>query len=145
MDVHIDIAGSQELDALPAFYDETEYGGGTLPSDRIVVAVSEGRLVGAYRLAREQGLLVLRGMRIRSEHRRQGIGRRLLQALTDVSEPCYCVPYAYLAHFYGQAGFVLLAEAETPGLLRARAAEYRRRGLDVVVMGRRPTWEDGTK
>jgi GNAT superfamily N-acetyltransferase len=125
---------------MPAFYDETQYAGGLLPSDRVVVALSGKQIVGAYRLAREHDVLVLRGMRVRSQHRRQGIGVRLLDALSGLTEPCYCLPLVHLADsLYGRAGFAALTQAETPAFPRERAAEYARRGFDVIVMRREPT------
>ena len=144
MKVQVHIAGSEELQGVAEFYDETEYSGGILPSDRIVVALSDGRLVGAYRLVREHDLLVLRGMRVRASLRRQGIGVRLLHALTDFGESCYCVPHACLEGFYGHVGFALLANTETPGFLLARAAQSRGQGLDVIVMRREPATPDRT-
>ena len=48
------------------------------------------------------------------------------------------MPYVYLGDFYAQAGFEPLQDAEAPAFLSARAADYRQRGLDVLVMKRRP-------
>ena len=103
--VRVHIASPDEFRGVADLYRETDYAGGVLPSDRIVVAKSDGRLLGAYRLVREHDVLVLRGMRVRAALRRQGIGTRLLDALQDIEEPCYCVPHAYLEGFYGRAGF----------------------------------------
>jgi len=136
--VRVHIASPDEFRGVADLYRETDYAGGVLPSDRIVVAKSDGRLLGAYRLVREHDVLVLRGMRVRAALRRQGIGTRLLDALQDIEEPCYCVPHAYLEGFYGRAGFVSLEKAEMPPFLRTRATQYRAKGLDVIVMKREP-------
>ena len=143
MIVRVDTAGPEELGAVAEFYCDTEYAGGILPSDRVVVATFEGRIVGVCRLARENGSLVLRGMRVGAGLRRHGIGARLLDALRDVEEACYCVPHAYLAHLYGKAGFVTVPAAEIPAFLRVRAEQYRAKGLNVVVMRREPVAPDG--
>jgi len=138
MVVRVHIASPDEISEVSELYREADYTPGVLPSDRIVVAESDGHLVGAYRLAREHDVLVLRGMRVHLGLRRQGIGIRLLDALQDIEEPCYCVPHAYLQGFYGRVGFVSLQAEEMPAFLCSRAAEYRAKGLDVVIMKREP-------
>jgi N-acetylglutamate synthase-like GNAT family acetyltransferase len=132
------VARTNECEEVARFLLETGYGGAVLPSDRLVVAEQDGRLAGAFRLAREAGVLVLRGMRVREDLRRAGIGRRLLGALAGLDEVCFCVPHAYLEGFYSSAGFVRLQEPETPDFLRQRAQRYREQGLDVIVMRRDP-------
>jgi hypothetical protein len=67
----------------------------------------------------------------------KGIGAQLLAALREIDEPCYCVPYAHLEAFYARAGFVLIEEG-FPDFLRARAVDYRAKGLSVPVMKRKP-------
>jgi hypothetical protein len=42
--------------------------------------------------------------------------------------PCYCIPYAHLAGFYGQIGFRQVDPGETPDFLAARLADDRFRG-----------------
>jgi N-acetylglutamate synthase-like GNAT family acetyltransferase len=139
MNARVRIALPEELDAVSELYDETQYAGGILPSDQVVVALSDGCLVGACRLAREHDVLVLRGMRVRAPLRRRGIGARLLDALKDVEETCYCVPLTSLEGFYGAAGFVRVEAGETPSFLRERASQYRARGFNVLVMRRDPS------
>jgi N-acetylglutamate synthase-like GNAT family acetyltransferase len=131
-------ARPEEREDVARFLIETGYGGGVLPSDRLVAAEQDGRVVGAFRLAREEGVLVLRGMRVREDLRGAGIGRRLLGALAGLEEVCYCVPHAYLEEFYGGAGFARPPDAETPDFLRERAQRYHEQGLDVIVMRRDP-------
>jgi len=136
--LRVHIASPDEISEVCELYREADYTPGVLPSDRIVVAASDGHLVGAYRLAREHDVLVLRGMRVHLGLRRQGIGIRLLDALQDFEEPCYCVPHAYLQGFYGRVGVVSLQAEEMSAFLCSRAAEYRAKGLDVVIMKREP-------
>jgi GNAT superfamily N-acetyltransferase len=132
------LARPDERHEVARFLLESGYGGGVLSSDRLVVAERDGYLAGAFRLADEDGVLVLRGMRVREDLRRAGIGRRLLGALAGLDEVCLCVPHAYLEGFYGSAGFLRLPEAETPTFLRERVRRYREQGLDVIVMRRDP-------
>lgn len=136
--ISIRIAGAAEFPRIRTFYAETDYAGGVHPSDAIVLAEFSSELVGVYRLAREAGVLVLRGMRVHPSARRQGIGTRLLGHLRDVTERCYCIPHAHLESFYGQAGFARLRIEAAPAFLAERAAEYRTQGLDVLIMVREP-------
>jgi N-acetylglutamate synthase-like GNAT family acetyltransferase len=50
-------------------------------ADRFFISEMDGELVGGVRLALEEGALVLRGMRVRADMQRRGIGTRLLQML----------------------------------------------------------------
>jgi N-acetylglutamate synthase-like GNAT family acetyltransferase len=136
MDITVRSARSEERSQVGEFFRGEGYGGGTASSDDLVVAREGGLIVGAFRLAREHGVLVLRGMRVRTGMRRRGVGLRLLEHLAGLEEPCYCVPRAYLEDFYGRAGFSRLPGPEAPTFLRDRAARYRELGLDVIVMKR---------
>jgi N-acetylglutamate synthase-like GNAT family acetyltransferase len=131
---HVRDALAIDLPRIAQFYADTQYTGGLSPLDRIVVAEHEGTLVGAYRLAREEGVLVLRGMRVASAWQGRGVGTRMLRHLEPIREPCFCVPYSHLTAFYARAGFV--AASRCPAFLRQRVATYRSRDLDVCVMVR---------
>lgn len=117
MEMTVRIADRRERETVAAFLRGAAYTGGVQRSDGLVIAECATGLIGAYRLAREYGVLVLRGMRVREDARRQGIGSRLLQALAQFDEPCFCVPHAYLERFYGAAGFSRLRGAEVPAFL----------------------------
>lgn len=132
-------AGPDDLDGILRLYREAGYPGGVGPQDRLFVAVSDRLVVGAFRLVREHHLLVLRGMRVTADRRAQGIGSRLLDELRDLDEPCYLISHARLEGFYGRVGFVAVPDAAAPAFLRARAREYRGRGVDVIVMRREQT------
>ena len=138
--IRVRIAAPEELPGIAQFYRETDYGGGLRLSDTLVVAEDEGVLVGAVRLCDEFGELVLRGMRVRRDLQRRGIGSLLLLELEPFlrERVCYCVPHRYLFSFYGQIGFSEVASEEAPSFLRERVEEYTRLGLDVVVMKRVP-------
>ena len=141
----IRFAGRDEAPRVAALYRETGYEGGLLPSDRLVIAEHPGRVVGAYRLAREHGALVLRGLRVHPSVRRRRIGTRLLGALRELDEDCYCVAHTHLEGFYAAAGFAPLGDEAAPRFLRERAADYRGRGLRVLVMRRSPSAMPGRR
>jgi GNAT superfamily N-acetyltransferase len=138
--IKVRIAALEELPRIEQFYRETDYGGGLRLSDTLVVAEEGGVLVGAVRLCDEFGEMVLRGMRVRRDRQRCGIGSRLLLELEHLLQDrvCYCVPHRYLFSFYGQIGFSKVAPEEAPSFLRERVEEYTRLGLDVVLMRRMP-------
>jgi len=77
--------------------------------------------------------LVLRGMRVRADVRRRGIGTHLLAevAATIGSQTCYCIPYRWLISFYAQAGFLQVRPEEVPAFLARRHEKYMGDGLDV--------------
>jgi len=131
------------LDELPAaqqFYAATGYHAPIDAAAAIFLACQDTAIVGAAWLEHDQGLWVLRGMRVQAAHQRQGIGTQLLRAaLEAVSvQPVYCVPYAHVGRLLERAGFARLPGSEAPPLLLARATDYRARGADVVLMRRQP-------
>jgi GNAT superfamily N-acetyltransferase len=125
------------LDRFAAINRETEYAGGVTPSHLILVAQDAGRLVGALRIVREHAVLVLRGMRVRASFQGRGVGTRLLEHISALEGPCWCIPHAHLDSFYARAGFVRIADEGAPGFLRRRVHAYRLRGLRAVLMKRR--------
>jgi GNAT superfamily N-acetyltransferase len=129
---------ADEFEAVRRFLAAEGYAGGVGAGDRVVVAESGGALVGAYRLAEEHGCLVLRGMRVREGSQRSGIGGRMLGLLSGLERTCFCIPHRHLAGFYARAGFAPVPHERAPAFLAARAREYAGRGLDVIVMERRP-------
>jgi GNAT superfamily N-acetyltransferase len=111
------------------FYRSTGYTGQAQPSDRVFVAVDGEEWLAIVRLALENGVTVLRGMRVLPSHQRRGIGRELLRASCETldGQPCYCLPFVHLVGFYGQAGFREIDPAGAPRFLTERLADYRGR------------------
>ena len=136
--MRIRYARPEELAAVARFHLETRYAGGLDAADRVVLLERGCQIAGSYRLSREHGLLVLRGMRVAPEIRGHGLGRLLLCALAAINEPCACIPHAPLEPFHARAGSRALPPGSGPGFLEERAATYRQRGLVVLVMLRDP-------
>ncbi len=134
MDIHS--AKASEIGNLATFYRITDYGGSVALADRVVYATEEERIIGAGRLSEEEGVLVLRGMRVLKEHRGRGVGKAILDSLVieGSSRDCYSIPYSYLRHFYAAKGFDKIKPSEAPDFLRDRLRDYRARGLDVILM-----------
>jgi N-acetylglutamate synthase-like GNAT family acetyltransferase len=110
--------------------------------DECFAAWLGAEVVGAARLAAEDGVTVLRGMRVREDLRHRGIGRQLLGRLDDAigKTTCWCVPYGWLTDFYATIGFRVVDVGNAPAFLAERHRQYAQQGLNVVIMVRRPTW-----
>ena len=131
-------ARAADRSVVERFYQEAGYGTRVSEAATVFLAELSGELVGLVRLEPEQGVVVLRGMRVASAYQRQGIGTLLLRAVDEHlgTSYCYCVPYAHLSRFYGQIGFITLSPQDAPAFLLSRLIEYRDRGLDVLLMWR---------
>ncbi len=135
----IQSARASEVSDLATIYRITDYGGIVAPNDQVVYVTEEGRTIGVGRLSEEEGVFVLRGMRVLKEHRGGGVGKAILKLLVSEasSRACYCIPYSYLRKFYAVKGLNEIAPEEAPGFLRDRFRNYRGRGLDVILMKRK--------
>ena len=139
-DIGIAVANMSELPEAQRFYESRGYGGTDIvPSDFVVLAKAQGKIVGIGRLCQEQELLWLRGMQVEPQLKRQGVGAMILQRLEREigGRWCCCLPYDHLVSFYRQAGFELAVE-DLPQALSTRLANYLSRGLRVVAMVRGP-------
>lgn len=125
-----------EFPRVTRFYQEVGYNGVLTEHDLVVVAQQGDRIVGALRLCREAGTLVLRGVRVLTSLQRQGIGSRLLEvAVSYLSEDnCYCLPHGHLKRFYGTIGFEELDPAAAPGFLVKRLEKYTTMGHSTIIM-----------
>ncbi len=131
---------AEERENAIAFLKSERYSRMIAEDDQFFIAEIAKEIVAAVRLAREEGVLVLRGMRVRGDVQREGVGTQLLHRLVLAirSEACYCIPYRWLISFYAQAGFREILSEEAPAFLADRRAHYASEGLDVVLM-RRPS------
>jgi len=137
-EIQIRIAGHDEYSRVLSVYATQGYRRTIDPADTVWLAETAEGAVGIVRVAAEHGTLVLRGMRIVEQARRQRLGTRMLQAIAEWlgDRECYCVPYAHLVGFYGQIGFAALELAAAPAFLAERVAEYRRSGQEAILMHR---------
>jgi predicted N-acetyltransferase YhbS len=126
----------RERDRAIAFLRQQRYAHAVGPRDRFFVAELADEVVAVVRLCREEGVLVLRGMRVRSDLQRQGIGTQLLAELEKAigAETCYCIAYRWLIAFYGQIGFRPSSADETPQFLVERHAGYVAAGQEAVLL-----------
>lgn len=119
-----------------AFCRGRGYRGFLCPEAAVVVAELGLDLIGLGRIQADSGVLVLRGMRVDTPHRRSGIGTRVVELLLAGigTRACYCIPYAHLREFYQRAGFIDREGPSAPRSLLDRLDEYRAAGNDVILM-----------
>ncbi|HEX6292302.1 MAG TPA: GNAT family N-acetyltransferase [Herpetosiphonaceae bacterium] len=108
------------------------------PDERCVIAEHDRAVVGAVRLCREEGHVVLRTMQIHEAYQRRGLGARMLRALEPLieAEPCYCLPYEHLPGFYRTIGFQIIDLEAAPPHLQARYTLGSAQGLRMLLMMR---------
>lgn len=129
-------AAKAEHADVAAFYTECGYMSGFGASDTVLVAELKGSIVGVARLCPDQGVVVLRGMQVHPDFKRQGIGQSLLNncmARVGTSQ-CYCIPWRHLERFYASAGFEHCDTSAVPEFLSARYSRYLKDELDVILM-----------
>ena len=134
----------EEFESIGSFYGKNQYRAAIEPCDLFIVAEESGAIRAAVRLCHQEGILLLRGMRVAPAFQRRGIGSHLLRFVesTIADEVCYCIPHTYLRSFYGRIGFGEIASDEAPRFLRERCEQYEsENGLDVIIM-RRPSLID---
>jgi N-acetylglutamate synthase-like GNAT family acetyltransferase len=131
---------ADEWEIVIAFLRSQGYAHSVGNHDRFFLSEISGEIVGAVRLSPEEHVLVLRGMRIRPDVQRRGVGTHLLRrvALAAGLEACYCISYRWLIPFYAQVGFREVTVKQVPEFLAIRNARYVNDGLDVVMMYRPP-------
>ena len=125
-----------EYAAVLQHYEVCNYGGGIDWKDQVAIAVSD-QIVGAVRICSENGVMVLRGMQMKPEFQRKGIGSALLEFLeaNTVMNDCYCLPYKHLANFYAKIGFEEIPIRDAPVFLAARLEKYRSNGnTEIIIM-----------
>jgi N-acetylglutamate synthase-like GNAT family acetyltransferase len=131
------ITKDHEFRQIKSFYQKSGYTQPISASDLFIIAKEEDKLRAALRLCREEGCLILRGIRVAPQFRRMGIGSALLGYARDVIgiETCYCIVHIYLQDFYAQIGFEQITSEAAPAFLVSRLAFYREQyDLDVILM-----------
>ena len=136
--VDIGPVSQDRLDEVDSLYLRVGYSVKPAGGDTIIGAREGGKLVGAVRLAEENGLLVLRGMQVEKPFQKRGVGRKLLMAIGQVIGPreCWCVPYTHLRSFYGKIGFEDWPSSDAPGFLVKRLKGNKESGRQVTLMKR---------
>jgi len=137
--VYIRTAAPDEYRRVEAFYCANNYSQPIDPRDELILAEAEGQICGAVRLVHEEGITILRGMRVSEVWRRKGLGRLILEHVNKTlgNRQCFCIPYRHLRAFYATIGFEEIEPSAAPEFLAARYARYKEHlELDVIIMAR---------
>ena len=139
MSATVRLGTPDDLAQVAELYLEWGYRSAAEPTDTLIVAEHDRRIVGVVRLTVEFGHRMLRGMRVQPAYQRTGLGTQMLQLAAKHIGICECfgIPYAHLLPFYAKIGFVEVAPADAPPFLVERAESYRAEGLSVTII-RRP-------
>jgi N-acetylglutamate synthase-like GNAT family acetyltransferase len=133
---------NETIDAINSFYAAAGYNGRATDEDKVFLAKSGEKILGAVRITKENRSPILRGMFIHPDHRGSRIGLNLLKILPEYlnsfREPCYAIPHDHLLNFYGKIGFTEVMPDEVPEFLKERFMEYCNRGLRVSLIKRNP-------
>jgi N-acetylglutamate synthase-like GNAT family acetyltransferase len=132
-----------DLRSARGFYESCGYDSPIDDTDRVLVARDGfGQIVAAVRLCHEEEYLVLRGVLVREDCQRQGIGSKLLKEAEGFmkTQACHCLPFCHLVKFYEKFGFREVDEHEVPTHLQDRLKEYRQNPEEekYTVMIRNP-------
>jgi GNAT superfamily N-acetyltransferase len=133
--VIIRFAEINEYAEVLAHYKTCNYNGGAADEDIIAIAIDEV-LIGAVRVCNEHCIQVLRGMQIKPEWQKKGIGSAMLKFVIDHVDMngCYCLPYKHLRLFYASIGFEEIAPQNAPVFLAERLEKYLSSGNDIIIM-----------
>jgi GNAT superfamily N-acetyltransferase len=138
MSVLIRLAGPSDFGRVEEAYARFDYKRPIRADDAVWLAEDGDEVIAVVRIAHEEGVLVLRGMRVVDRMQRRGIGTLLLQAIAEWlgGRECFCIPYAHLVSFYAQIGFEQIEPEAAPAFLAQRMRDYRANGLDAILMRR---------
>ena len=146
----IDVAESLNRVRIREFYKKENYHGEPQEKDVVVYVETSGVIIGATWLTTEEGINLLRGMKVNQKFQRRGIGRKLLEAVTKELEDkeCFCIPYQHphLLKFYQAGGFEIQDLNNVPEFLALRVKKFQKRndGKDYTVMKRMQKGEGKT-
>lgn len=140
MSVSVRLGAADDLPQVAELYREWGYRSAAAPTDTLVVAEHDHRIVGVVRLTVEFGHRMLRGMRVQPAYQRTGVGTLMLELASRHigARDCFGIPYTHLLPFYAKFGFAEIAPADAPAFLVERSESYRAEGLNVIII-RRPT------
>lgn len=131
-------ARGDELPEVDRFYERQGYTAAFGDDETVLLALVDGEIVAAVRLAREGGEALLRGMFVGEEHQRCGIGSNMLRMIDQElgDRRCFCLSLRHLQGYYNTVGFEVYPEDEVPEFLIKRAEVYRDKGYDIVIVKR---------
>lgn len=132
----IEIFSKERYKDAQEFYSSVGYLKNIGEEDRIIGAITQDRIIGAVRIAREDGVFVLRSMQVSLNFQRQGIGTGILNVANSLIEKniCWCIPYEWLESFYNQIGFKKIEEDHALLFLQKRIIETRQHARVIMMV-----------
>lgn len=128
-------ARHDEFAAVNAIYEEIQFAPSLPERDTVVIAKQGNNVVGLGRLIHFEGFDELGGMWVSESQRGQGIARRIVERLLDLSQAqtIYCIPFPHLSHFYESFGFRKSSE-RLPKEIEARLSYCQRLGCSFALV-----------
>lgn len=119
-----------DLQTIVDFYKSCDYEYRPKTGEIIITAVNEkGEISGVVRLSKKDEVLHLRGMQVKKNLQKTGVGTLLLHKIVQETkdDTCYLVGYPHLARFYGKIGFREISVSETPTNVQERYYHAQKR------------------
>ena len=133
---------SFDMPAIQSFYNLCGYTGPVNSDDDMVIAFEGFEIVGVVRLVSEQGVSILRGMNIREDRQRCGIGSKMLQEFKRMIEKrkvaqVYLICGPHLETYYRQIDFIKVDSIDSiPGFLVDRMKGYQAKYGPQIILRR---------
>ena len=109
-----------------------------LLNDQTFIAESNGRIIGAIRLAFEEATFVLRSLFVHEEFRAQGVAKALLE-FVDIElglAEAYCLTLPEKEGLFSGIGFQLVRGLVAPDFIISRKENLRGGNQEVTIMKR---------
>jgi N-acetylglutamate synthase-like GNAT family acetyltransferase len=109
-----------------------------LLNDQTFIAESNGRIIGAIRLAFEEATFVLRSLFVHEEFRAQGVAKALLE-FVDIElglAEAYCLTLPEKEGLFARVGFQLVRGLVAPDFITSRKENLREGNQEVTIMKR---------
>jgi N-acetylglutamate synthase-like GNAT family acetyltransferase len=133
---NIIILANADQDKIKQVYDAVGYKGGIQNIDVGFLATIADQPVGAVRICKENDVYVLRGMMVKPEFQRHGVGKALLEVVNNYlgETTCYCINPTHLKNFYGRIGFEQIDTDVVPAFLVERMERYNADNYECITM-----------
>lgn len=127
---------------LQRFYKKNGHKGKIQHSDTCLSLMLDKKIIAAVRLSPSPSsdgqYVLLKGLWVKREMRRTGLGSLLLQKTTQYLEStqqtCYCLAYKHLETFYRLHCFNIESEDSAPTFLWQRYQRYNSQGKELILM-----------
>lgn len=138
--IKIEKKSNCNIDDIVDFYESVGYSASAHIKEGNIffTAKDEEEIIGIARLCKEEGVKTLRGMQVKKEYQRKGVGKQLLKIIDQEigKQECWCLPHKHLENFYGRIKFVEVNNVEAPLFLQQRIKKYKKKNFTLIIMKR---------